>query len=82
MRRSRAACVGGDDGAEAARRREGQGVVAEVLVGDSTRLRTRLGWAPTVDFADLIDRLRRYVAYTPLNNIAGTPAISPASATR
>lgn len=37
----------------------------------------RLGYlAPTVDFADLIDRLRRYVAYTPLNNIAGTPAIS------
>ncbi|MGQ0840228.1 amidase [Actinokineospora sp.] len=32
--------------------------------------------SPTVDFADLIDRLTRYVAYTPLNNIAGTPAIS------
>ncbi|MGX9672297.1 amidase [Mycobacterium sp. HM-7] len=37
----------------------------------------RIGYiAPTVDFPDLIDRLRRYVAYTPLNNIAGTPAIS------
>ncbi|WP_061006671.1 amidase [Mycolicibacterium mucogenicum] len=37
----------------------------------------RLGYlAPTVEFPDLIDRLRRYVAYTPLNNIAGTPAIS------
>ncbi|WP_020101656.1 amidase [Mycobacterium sp. 360MFTsu5.1] len=37
----------------------------------------RLGYiAPTVDFPELIDRLRRYVAYTPLNNIAGTPAIS------
>ncbi|BBX82386.1 amidase [Mycolicibacterium aubagnense] len=32
--------------------------------------------SPTVDFPVLIDRLRRYVAYTPLNNIAGTPAIS------
>ncbi len=37
----------------------------------------RIGYlAPTVDFSELIDRLRRYVAYTPLNNIAGTPAIS------
>lgn len=37
----------------------------------------RLGYiAPTVDFPDLLDRLRRYVAYTPLNNIAGTPAVS------
>ncbi|MBN9635746.1 MAG: amidase, partial [Actinobacteria bacterium] len=37
----------------------------------------RIGYlAPTVDFPDLIDRLRRYVAYTPLNNIAGTPAVS------
>ncbi|MHA7663846.1 amidase [Mycolicibacterium sp. HS_4_1] len=37
----------------------------------------RIGFlAPTVDFPDLIDRLRRYVAYTPLNNIAGTPAVS------
>ncbi|MUM34501.1 amidase, partial [Mycolicibacterium sp. CBMA 361] len=37
----------------------------------------RIGYiSPTVDFPDLIDRLRRYVAYTPLNNIAGTPAIS------
>ena len=32
--------------------------------------------APTVEFPVLIDRLRRYVAYTPLNNVAGTPAIS------
>jgi amidase len=32
--------------------------------------------SPTVDFETLIDRLRRYVAFTPLNNIAGTPAIS------
>jgi amidase len=37
----------------------------------------RLGYlSPTVPYAELIDRLRRYVAYTPLNNIAGTPAIS------
>ncbi|SOC48922.1 GDPmannose 4,6-dehydratase [Blastococcus aggregatus] len=27
---------------------------AEVLVGDSTRLRTRLGWAPTVDFDGMV----------------------------
>jgi amidase len=32
--------------------------------------------APTVEYDELIQRLRRYVAYTPLNNIAGTPAIS------
>ena len=32
--------------------------------------------APTVPFDELVTRLRRYVAYTPLNNIAGTPAIS------
>lgn len=27
---------------------------AEVLVGDSTKLRTRLGWAPTVDFTEMV----------------------------
>lgn len=32
--------------------------------------------APTVDYDELIQRLRHYVAFTPLNNIAGTPAIS------
>jgi amidase len=32
--------------------------------------------SPTVPFDELIDRLERYVAFTPLNNIAGTPAIS------
>jgi amidase len=32
--------------------------------------------SPTVPFEQLIDRLERYVAFTPLNNIAGTPAIS------
>ena len=32
--------------------------------------------APTVPYDELIARLRRYVAYTPINNIAGTPAIS------
>ncbi|WP_067677294.1 amidase [Nocardia miyunensis] len=37
----------------------------------------RLGYiAPTVPFPELIDRLTNYVAYTPLNNIAGTPAVS------
>lgn len=32
--------------------------------------------APTVPFEELIERLFSYVAYTPLNNIAGTPAVS------
>ena len=37
----------------------------------------RLGYlAPTVAFDELVERLTRYVAYTPLNNIAGSPAIS------
>ncbi|WP_227982329.1 amidase [Nocardia spumae] len=37
----------------------------------------KLGFiAPTVPFPELIDRLTNYVAYTPLNNIAGTPAVS------
>ncbi len=31
---------------------------------------------PTVPFDELMDRLLKYVAFTPLNNIAGTPAIS------
>jgi amidase len=29
-----------------------------------------------VPYEQLIDRLERWVAFTPLNNIAGTPAIS------
>jgi len=32
--------------------------------------------SPTVPFDELIERLQRYVSFTPLNNIAGTPAIS------
>jgi amidase len=37
----------------------------------------RLGHlSPTVPYDQLIDRLKSWVAYTPLNNIAGTPAIS------
>ncbi|HEY7046947.1 MAG TPA: amidase [Jatrophihabitantaceae bacterium] len=37
----------------------------------------RLGHlSPTVPYDVLIERLRDYVAYTPLNNIAGSPAIS------
>ena len=39
--------------------------------------------SPTVPYEDLIQRLRHYVAFTPLNNIAGTPAISlPAGVAR
>ena len=32
--------------------------------------------APTVPFADHLERLRRYMAFTPLHNVAGTPAMS------
>jgi amidase len=38
--------------------------------------------SPNVPFDELLIRLRNYVAYTPLNNVAGTPAISlPTGAT-
>ena len=38
--------------------------------------------SPTVPYAQLIERLMAYVAYTPLQNIAGTPAMSlPAGTT-
>ncbi|RZS34092.1 amidase [Herbihabitans rhizosphaerae] len=42
----------------------------------------KLGYlSPNVPFDELLHRLRNYVAYTPLNNVAGTPAISlPAGA--
>lgn len=37
----------------------------------------RLGHiSPTVDFDDLLHRLRSYATYTPLHNVAGAPAIS------
>jgi amidase len=37
----------------------------------------RLGHlSPTVPFDQLVERLERWVAFTPLNNIAGTPAVS------
>jgi amidase len=32
--------------------------------------------SPNVPFDELLGRLKRYVAFTPLNNVAGTPAIS------
>jgi amidase len=36
-----------------------------------------LGWlSPRVPYDELMERLRKYVTYTPVNNIAGTPAIS------
>ena len=36
-----------------------------------------LGWiSPRVPYDELIERLRQFVTYTPVNNIAGTPAIS------
>jgi len=38
--------------------------------------------SPNVPFDELLTRLQQYVAYTPLNNVAGTPAISlPTGAT-
>lgn len=37
----------------------------------------RLGYlSPTVPFAELIDRLVAYASFTPLHNVAGTPALS------
>ncbi|MDQ2699373.1 MAG: amidase family protein, partial [Actinomycetota bacterium] len=32
--------------------------------------------SPTLPFDELFDRLREYVAFTPLNNAAGAPAVS------
>jgi len=38
---------------------------------------TLLGWmGPTVPYDELVERLRKYVGYTPLNNMAGNPAMS------
>ena len=37
----------------------------------------KLGWiSPQVPYDELVQRLTNYVAYTPVNNIAGSPAIS------
>jgi amidase len=37
----------------------------------------KLGYlAPTVPFDELLERLTNYVAFTPLNNVAGTPGLS------
>lgn len=49
-------------------------VVLSPVLGHVTPLLGHL--SPTVPFDELVDRLVRWVAYTPLNNIAGTPAIS------
>ena len=39
--------------------------------------------APTVPFAQHLERLRRYMTFTPLHNVAGTPAVSlPAAVSR
>jgi GDPmannose 4,6-dehydratase len=32
----------------------------DLLVGDSSKARARLGWQPTVDFATLVDRMVRH----------------------
>ncbi|MDT4920599.1 MAG: amidase [Pseudonocardiales bacterium] len=54
-------------------------VLSPVLV----RTTPELGYlSPTVPFEELLDRLRNYAAFTPLNNVTGAPAISlPAGAT-
>lgn len=49
-------------------------VVVSPVLSHTTPLLGQI--APTVPFPELIERLTQYVAYTPLNNIAGTPAIS------
>ncbi|WP_336081893.1 amidase [Nocardia sp. SSK8] len=48
-------------------------VVSPVLAHTTPRLGHL---APTVPFDELIDRLIGYVSFTPLHNVAGTPAIS------
>ena len=49
-------------------------VVLSPVVAHTT---PRLGHlSPTLDFDTLLERLTTWVAYTPLNNVAGTPAIS------
>lgn len=55
-------------------------VVLSPVLAHTTPL---LGYlSPTLPFDELIDRLMRWVSYTPLHNIAGTPAISlPVGAT-
>ncbi|HEX4252140.1 MAG TPA: amidase [Pseudonocardia sp.] len=54
-------------------------VLAPVLAHTTPRLGTL---SPRVPFDELLDRLVRYVAFTPLNNVAGSPAISlPTGAT-
>lgn len=41
------------------------------------RVTPRLGYlSPNVPFDELMDRLRRHVGFTPLQNVTGTPAIS------
>jgi amidase len=49
-------------------------VVVSPVLAHTTPLLGHL--APTVPFDELVDRLTHYVSYTPLNNIAGSPAIS------
>ena len=49
-------------------------VVLSPVVGHVTPLLGHI--SPRVSYDVLIDRLLRYITYTPLNNVAGTPAIS------
>jgi len=49
-------------------------LVLSPVLGHTT---PKLGYlSPTVPFEELMDRLIRYVAFTPLNNVTGGPAIS------
>jgi amidase len=49
-------------------------VVLSPVVGHTTPELGQL--SPTVPFDELLDRLLAYVCFTPVNNVAGTPAIS------
>lgn len=59
---------------EYARMFERYHVIISPVLAHST---PKLGYlSPTVPFDDLLDRLTKYVAFTPLNNVAGGPAMS------
>jgi amidase len=48
-----------------------------ILTPVLARTTPELGWiGPRVPYDELMERLRQYVTYTPINNVAGTPAIS------
>jgi amidase len=52
----------------------GRDVVLSPVLGHATPLLGHL--SPTLEFEELFERLRTYVGFTPLNNVAGGPAMS------